>query len=151
MSIRRTASGVVGLALTAVSVSVPAAADAPAPDALAKSCGFEFTWTQPTVLPAQAQILGRGFAQCDVRPDEHVLTLGLEYKQGDKWVNAASITDRTPPPVPLGVQTYDVSAACYSGTWRISVGVTGSLQGVPFVFSDHSRERDVPTSQCPSR
>ncbi|MFD7844545.1 hypothetical protein ACFV4K_16605 [Nocardia sp. NPDC059764] len=53
MSIRRTTSVLVGLALA--TVSVPAAAEAPVPDALAKSCGFEFTWT--TEHPAAVSLM----------------------------------------------------------------------------------------------
>lgn len=117
--------------------------------AAAKSCGFEFTWTQPSVIGAQ--ILGRGVAQCDVPPDEHRLVLALEYKKADRWETASSITDETRPPAPPGHAAYEVSAACYAGTWRVSMSVTGSIQGNPFVYSDHTGTRDVPTSQCPTR
>ncbi|MGX1772083.1 hypothetical protein ACWIGW_08205 [Nocardia brasiliensis] len=97
------------------------------------------------------QIIGNGFAQCDVPPDEHILTLALEYNQGGQWVNAAYIKDAGIPPGPPNSRSYEVKAACYAGTWRVSMSVAGKLQGNPFVFSDYSATRDVPTSQCPSR
>ncbi|AFU04650.1 hypothetical protein [Nocardia brasiliensis] len=97
------------------------------------------------------QIIGNGFAQCDVPPIEHILTLALEYNQGGKWMNAAYITDAGIPPGPPNSRSYEVKAACYAGTWRVSMSVAGKLQGNPFVFSDSSTTRDVPTSQCPSR
>lgn len=116
---------------------------------VAKSCGFEFTYSRPSVYPPE--IKGNGVTQCDGPPEEHILTLALEYQQGGRWVNAAYITDAAPPPQPPNSRTYEVSAACYAGTWRVSMSVTGRLQGNPFVFSDYSGTRDVPTSQCPSR
>ncbi|MBF6464772.1 hypothetical protein IU427_06180 [Nocardia beijingensis] len=115
----------------------------------AKSCGFEFTYSRPSVYAPK--ITGNGVAQCDGPPEEHILTLALEYQQGGRWVNAAHITDAAIPPAPPKSRTYEVSAACYAGTWRVSMSVTGRIQGNPFVFSDHSRTRDVSTSQCPSR
>ncbi|MBF6221801.1 hypothetical protein IU479_27275 [Nocardia abscessus] len=42
----------------------------------AKSCGFEFTWTRPTVLPPQ--VIARGVAQCTEPPEEHIVVLKLE-------------------------------------------------------------------------
>ncbi|WP_306363404.1 hypothetical protein [Nocardia sp. CC227C] len=118
-------------------------------EAAAKSCGFEFTHRQPSVYPPE--IIGNGFAQCDVPPEEHSLILALEYRQGERWVNAAHIRDAGIPPGPPGRRSYEVKAACYAGTWRVSMSVTGSIQGQPFVFSDYSRTREVPTTQCPSR
>ncbi|WP_280454176.1 hypothetical protein [Nocardia brasiliensis] len=96
-------------------------------------------------------IIGNGVAQCDVPPDEHILTLALEYQQGGKWVNAAFITDSGIPPGPPSSRSYEVRAACYAGTWRVSMSVAGKLGGNPFVFSDYSSRREVSASQCPSR
>lgn len=115
----------------------------------AKSCGFEFTYSRPSVYAPK--ITGNGVAQCDGPPEEHILTLALEYLQGGRWVNAAYITDAAIPPSPPNSRSYEVNAACYAGTWRVSMSVTGRIQGNPFVFSDHSGTRDVSTSQCPSR
>ncbi|MRH86596.1 hypothetical protein GFY24_03770 [Nocardia sp. SYP-A9097] len=122
--------------------------------AAAKSCDFEFTPYQgpPTVLPAAAEVHADGWAQCDVTPDEHILTLSLEYKEGGKWVTANSNTDATLPPAPPNRYSYPtVKAACYAGTWRMAVSVTGKIGGNPFVFSDYSATRDIPTSDCPAR
>ncbi|MFE9323952.1 hypothetical protein ACIHDR_21610 [Nocardia sp. NPDC052278] len=115
----------------------------------AKSCGFEFTYSRPSVYPPKIE--GNGVAQCDGPPEEHILTLALEHLQGGRWVNAAYITDAAIPPGPPNSRSYEVSAACYAGKWRVSMSVTGRIQGNPFVFSDHSGTRDVPSSQCPSR
>ncbi|MEU7214512.1 hypothetical protein [Nocardia iowensis] len=127
----------------------PAYASPPATFVSAKSCGFEFTYSRPSVYPPK--ITGNGVAQCDVPPDEHILTLALEYQQGGKWVNAAYITDPAIPPGPPNFRSYEVSAACYAGTWRVTMSVAGKLGGNPFVFSDRSGTREVSTSQCPSR
>ncbi len=88
-------------------------------------------------------------AFCDVPPEEHSLTLALEYKDRDRWANGSYVTDRTIPS--HSGHPYEVSAACYAGEWRMTVSVTGMMQGNPFVFSDHSRTRTIPSSQCPSR
>ncbi len=42
------------------------------------SCGFEFTWTRPTVLPPQ--IVARGVAQCTIAPEEHIAVLKIEFR-----------------------------------------------------------------------
>ncbi len=52
-------------------------------------------------------------------------------------VNAAHIRDTGIPPGPPGRRSYEVKAACYAGTWRVSMSVTGSIQGQPFVFSNY--------------
>ncbi|PXX61640.1 hypothetical protein DFR70_108198 [Nocardia tenerifensis] len=129
--------------------TAPAYASPPAAFVAAKSCGFEFTYSRPSVYPPQ--IKGNGVAQCDAPPEEHFLTLSLEYKQGGQWVTAAYINDSGIPPGPPNSRSYEVSAACYAGTWRVSMSVTGRLQGIPFVFSDYSGTREISTSQCPSR
>ncbi len=117
--------------------------------AAAKSCAFEFTWTKPGVYPPQ--IIARGVAQCEVPPEEHILTLALEYQNRGVWEVASAKEDRTLPPQAPNFASYQVSATCYAGTWRASMSVTGTIQGRPFVFSDHTQSREVPTSQCPSR
>ncbi|MFG3616650.1 hypothetical protein [Nocardia sp. NPDC047654] len=141
----------VGLLCSAVLGTAPAGATTSAhPQFIAaKSCGFEFTYSRPSVYPPK--ITGNGVAQCDGPPEEHILTLALEYQQGGRWVNAAHITEGAIPPTPPKSRMYEVSAACYAGNWRVSMSVTGRIQGNPFVFSDRSRTREVPISQCPSR
>lgn len=61
------------------------------------------------------EIKGNGLAQCDLTPAEHILTLSLEYLQGETWVNASSITGKGIPPSPPNYRPYEVSAACYAG------------------------------------
>lgn len=46
----------------------------------AKSCGFELTYSRLSVY--QPEVKGNGVAQCDGPPEEHILTLALEYLQG---------------------------------------------------------------------
>lgn len=138
----------------ATGVTIAAALGTPAATAdtsfvAAKSCGFEFLYSAPSVYPPV--IRGNGVAQCDAPPNEHVLTLSLEYRSGDSWVTASAKTDKEIPPGPPRYKSYEVSAACYAGTWRVSVSVAGSIQGNPFVFSEHSETRDISTSKCPSR
>ncbi len=145
MHIARKFSVVAVLPLAAAGVLVGSAGTANA----AKSCTFMFTHTQPSVYPPE--IIGNGWAQCDVPPEEHVVSMALEYKQGGKWTNASHIRDAGIPPGPPNRRSYEVKAACYAGEWRISMSVTGSLQENPFVFSDYSRTREVSSSQCPSR
>ncbi|WP_039818386.1 hypothetical protein [Nocardia otitidiscaviarum] len=90
-----------------------AGAETPGLDfAAAKSCGFEFTYSRPSVYPPE--IKGNGVAQCDVPPEEHILTLALEYKRGERWETAAHITDSAIPPGPPNSKSYEVSAACYA-------------------------------------
>ncbi|MGN2638961.1 hypothetical protein ACTD5D_22920 [Nocardia takedensis] len=78
-----------------------------------KSCGFEFTFTRPTVLGPQ--ILGRGVAQCDVTPSEHVLTLSLQRWEAGRWEPVSHRTSGALPPGPPSYTSYEVSAACYAG------------------------------------
>lgn len=82
----------------------------------ANDCDFEFTRSVPTVLGAQ--ITGSGWAACaDVPPDTHSLTLALEYEDRGRWMVASQKTDTTVPPRYPSRHSYDVSAACYGGTW----------------------------------
>ncbi|WP_328408211.1 hypothetical protein [Nocardia sp. NBC_00403] len=139
----------VGILGSAALGTAPATASAQPLDIAAKSCGFEFTWSTPMVT--SPQITALGFAQCDAPPDEHTLTLALEYDNHGRWENAAYRTDRSIPPGPPNYTSYETSAACYAGKWRMSVSILGNLRGTPFAFSDHSQPREVPSSQCPSR
>jgi hypothetical protein len=143
--IPRTVSLTAALAVAAAAVVTTGVGTAHAD----KSCGFEFTFSKPSVYPPA--IKGNGIANCEVPPTQHHLTLSLEYKQSGTWYNAATITDKTIPPAPPRTRPYEVSATCYAGTWRVSMAVTGMMAGNPFAFSDYSKTRDVPTSQCPSR
>ncbi|MBF6062988.1 hypothetical protein IU500_12570 [Nocardia terpenica] len=143
--LRRATIGTSAVLFAATGIAAAGAGTAHA----AQSCGFDFTWSQPMVLAPQ--IIARGIAQCDVPPEEHILTLALEYQNHGVWENATYRTDRTIPPGPPNFASYEVSAACYAGTWRMTMNVTGSLRGQPFAFSDHSQSRDIPPSQCPSR
>ncbi|MEV6341329.1 hypothetical protein AB0M12_42245 [Nocardia vinacea] len=118
-------------------------------NASAKSCGFEFSRSLPMVLTPQ--ITARGLAQCDAPPEEHTLTLALQYDNKGRWETASSKTDSSIPPSAPGFATYEVSAACYAGRWRMAVSILGRLQGTPFAFSDYSTVREVPSSQCTSR
>lgn len=99
------------------------------------------------------QVIGYGFAGCDTPPDEHVATLALEYEQGGRWVVAsAAQPDRTiPPPYRLGGHHYQVSAACYSGTWRAAIGIHGKIQGHDFTYNNVSDSFEIPSSQCHPR
>ncbi|WP_040833707.1 hypothetical protein [Nocardia brevicatena] len=116
----------------------------------ALSCDFEFTRSVPTVLPPQ--ITGDGIAACDVPPDEHIVTLSLDYQEGGKWVSASTRPDSTiPPPYRAGGHSYTVSAACYAGRWRVSVGIRGKIQGHQFTYANASGTVEVPTSQCHPR
>lgn len=113
-------------------------------------CDFEFTRTVPTVLGAQ--ITGSGWAACaDVPPDSHSLTLALEYEDRGRWVVAARKTDATVPPRYPSRHSYDVSAACYAGTWRVVVAIRGTIQGHTFRFDNVSNTRDVSGPHCPNR
>ncbi|MEV5838463.1 hypothetical protein [Nocardia sp. NPDC052112] len=139
----------VGILGAAALGTAPAAASAQPVDVSAKSCGFEFSRTLPMVLTPQ--ITARGLAQCDAPPEEHTLTLALQYDNNGRWETACSKTDSSIPPGAPGFATYEVSAACYAGRWRMAVSILGRLQGTPFAFSDYSTVREVPSSQCPSR
>lgn len=138
--------GVIAAAL--VVVGAAAGGSAPA-HAAAQSCGFEFTWTRPTVLPPQ--VLARGVAQCTVPPQEHIAVLKLEFRPAgsSRWeVASATAPDHT---VPAKDARYEVSSACFAGSWRAAVEIWGSIQGHPFTFSDRSGAVDVPASACAPR
>ncbi|MEV5837339.1 hypothetical protein [Nocardia sp. NPDC052112] len=116
----------------------------------ALSCDFDFTHSVPTVLPPQ--ITGDGIAACDVAPDEHIVTLALEHEEGGRWEVASTRTDSSvPPPYRAGGHSYTVSAACYAGRWRVSVGIRGKIQGHQFTYNNASGTAEVPTSKCPNR
>jgi hypothetical protein len=115
----------------------------------AKDCGFEFTWTRPTVLPPQ--VVARGVAQCTEPPEEHIVVLKLEFQPAgnSRWeVASATPQNRT---IPAPDARYEVSAPCYAGSWRAAVEIWGSIQGYPFTFSDRSGSIDVPASKCAPR
>ncbi len=117
--------------------------------AAAQSCGFEFTWTRPTVLPPQ--VVARGVAQCTVPPEEHIAVLKLEYRPANssRWeVASAAPADHT---IPARDARYETSAPCYAGSWRAAVEIWGSIQGNPFTFSDRSGSVDIPSTKCAPR
>lgn len=116
----------------------------------ALSCDFEFTRSVPTVL--SPQITGDGIAACDVPPDEHIVTLALEHEESGRWEVVSQRSDSTiPPPYRAGEHSYTVSAACYAGRWRVSVGIGGKIQGHQFTYNNQSGTVEVPTSQCHPR
>ncbi|MBF6176127.1 hypothetical protein [Nocardia blacklockiae] len=139
-------AAIVGVALIAPAM---AAAMPPAAPVATQSCGFEFTWTRPTVLPPQ--VVARGVAQCTVPPEEHIAVLKLEFRPagGSRWeVASAAAPNRT---IPASDARYEVSVPCYAGSWRAAVEIWGSIQGSPFTFSDRSGSVDVPPSACAPR
>jgi hypothetical protein len=114
----------------------------------AKDCGFEFyPYSGPTVLD-RMQIRGDGRAECDAPPQEHHLVLALQYLRGERWETSVSQKfDQIPSPA----AEYTITANCYAGTWRIAMSVVGTMQGMPFTFSEQSATRDVSTAQCPAQ
>ncbi len=136
-------AGVVAVAAAGIAVGGAGTAQA------AQSCGFEFMWTRPSVLPPQ--VLAVGNAQCTVPPEEHIVMLKLEFQPagGSRWgVTSATQPDRR---IPNHDARYEVSAPCYAGTWRAGVEIWGSIRGNPFTFSDRSGSVDVPASKCAPR
>ncbi|MBF6204641.1 hypothetical protein IU483_10955 [Streptomyces gardneri] len=139
---------IIGLIAVAVLIGMSPAATGMA--RVARSCGFEFTHSVPTVLPPQ--ITGDGIAACDVPPDEHVVVLALQHEEGGRWEIASTRTDSTiPPPFRGGGHSDTVSAACYAGKWRVSVGIRGKIQGNQFTYNTASGTVEVPPSKCPNR
>lgn len=130
----------------------PAATVGTGPAHAVADCDFEFTYSRPTVLPYAQQIQGSGWTACaDVPPDLHHLTIALEYENGGRWEVASSKTDDAIPPKYPSRHTYDVSAACYAGTWRIVVAIRGAIQGHGFTYDRASDTVNVSTSQCAKR
>ena len=140
-----------GLIMVAALVSVvPALTVGTGPAHATNDCNFIFSTNRPDVR--SPEITGRGLAGCDVPPDSHEVQLALEYQQGSRWVVASVKTDSTVPPTfRSGGRRYEVSAACYSGTWRLAVAIRGTIQGHQFHFEDHSGTVDVPASTCHPR
>jgi hypothetical protein len=121
--------------------------EAPAAHA-AKACGFEFyPYSRPTVLD-RFQIRGDGRAECDAPPQEHHLVLALQYMRGGRWETSVS---QEFDQIPYPSADYTIIGNCYSGTWRIAMGVTGTMDGNPFAFSDYSNSVDVGTDRCPAQ
>ncbi len=140
-----------GLVLAAALVGLsPALTVGTGPARAVNDCDFEFATSNPDVY--KPQITGRGLAGCDAPPDSHRVQLALEYEQGGRWVVASVKTDNTiPPPFRAGGHRYEVSAACYAGTWRMAVAIRGTIQGHTFQFEDHSGTVDIPASVCHPR
>ena len=108
-------------------------------------CDFIFPANHPDVR--SPQITGGGLAGCDAPPDSHRVQLALEYEQGGRWVVASVKTDNAVPPTfKSGGRRYEVSTACYAGTWRLAVAIRGTIQGHQFRFEDHSGSVEVPAS-----
>ncbi|MCX4097756.1 hypothetical protein [Nocardia sp. alder85J] len=121
--------------------------EAPAAHA-AKACGFEFyPYSRPTVLD-RFQIRGDGRAECDAPPQEHHLTLALQYLRAGRWETSVS---RTYDQIPNPSADYTITGNCYAGTWRLAMGVTGTMDGNPFVFSDYSNPVDIGPDRCPAQ
>jgi len=72
--------------------------------------------------------------------------------QGSRWEVASQRPDSTiPPPYKAGGHGYDVSAACYAGTWREGIYIRGEIQGHTFQYHNVSSTVDVSPSQCHPR
>lgn len=140
-----------GLVLVAALVGVsPTLTVGTGPARAVNDCDFIFPTNHPDVR--SPQITGRGLAGCDTPPDSHQVQLALEYEQGGRWVVASAKTDNTVPPTfKSGGRRYEVSAACYAGTWRLAVAIRGTIQGHQFRFEDHSGSVEVPASTCHPR
>jgi hypothetical protein len=111
----------------------------------AEDCGFQFTYSAPTVL--KPLIWGYGAAECNEPPAFHVVELTLERRDtGGMWT--ARSTSRSSA-IPDPKQDYQASVECEPGLWRITVHITGSMQSNPFNFTDQSRQRAVDASECP--
>ncbi|WP_280317320.1 hypothetical protein [Nocardia wallacei] len=145
-SLRAAALAVATAAVCAATIATVGTGTA---DAAAKSCGFEFVWSRPTVLPPQ--VIARGVAQCTAPPEEHIAVLKLEFRPagGARWEVASATTPNRTIPAPNA--SYEVSGPCYAGSWRAAVEIWGTLQETPFTFSDRSGQVDVPASKCAAR
>lgn len=142
----------IGLVLIAALVGVgPALTVGTGTAHAVNDCDFEFSPSTPTVL--SPQITGEGVAACDVPPDRHIVTLALEWEHGGQWeVASVSQPDSTiPGPWGTGRHHYEVSAACYAGTWRIAVSIRGGIQGHEFHWDSQSGTVNIPTSVCHPR
>ncbi|MFE3052972.1 hypothetical protein [Nocardia sp. NPDC059239] len=140
------AAAVIGGALTAVAAAPPAHA--------AKSCNFDFSYNNiPSVRPEVKLIHARGAAYCDVPPSEHDLVLGLELKDiNGSWQPYQDAGhNRDIPGDAYNPKYYELVVPCYVGTYRMSVSVTGYLEGNPFAYSKYSGETSVTPDECPSR
>jgi hypothetical protein len=86
-------------------------------------------------------IIGTAWAQCDGKPQSHVMTVILELRpRGSGWVTVASAPpDPTIPPGPPLRASYQVKTSCQPGLWRVSAEAHGTgPTGIPFRFTDYS-------------
>ncbi|MEU1427576.1 hypothetical protein ABZ412_10925 [Nocardia sp. NPDC005746] len=128
--------GILTLAAASMVGSVVAVAS-PAAEALPGVNWCSWDWmpfSSPTVLPPQ--IIGEGTVKCTEPPATHVVTLSLEYKDGDNWV-VGSMTDPIAT-IPNPDVHYRVSAACYNGTWRMTARISGTGKQGDFNYTEHS-------------
>lgn len=133
---------VVAAVLLATTACVPLGTEASG--GYRKSCDLGFMPVKPTVTGPS--ILGNGWAKCDAPPERHELTLSLERRErGTGWIEIASISSSA---IPSPRTTYEVKTTCHAGTWRVSATARGSVQGNPFLFTDHSIERFVTAQDC---
>jgi hypothetical protein len=128
-------------------VGSPAVAQAPIDigAAAAKSCDLGFTFSRPTVIPPG--ISGDVWAHCDAPPARHSMVVSLEKRDasgGWQTVGDPAVDERIPRPR----VNYEVHAFCEPGLWRVTAHVTGSLQGIPFDFTDHSKSVIVNAKDC---
>ncbi|MRH89201.1 hypothetical protein GFY24_17385 [Nocardia sp. SYP-A9097] len=106
-------------------------------------CSFSFTYSYPTVLPPSIESYGK--ASCTTPPSEHVGTLALEYQDGGQWMVGSISNPYTDIPNPE--VDYKVSAACYNGTWRMTVRIRGTDSKGPFSYDEHSDTKTVTTCE----
>lgn len=103
-----------------------------------KDCDLGFVPLKP--IEGVGSIIGTAWAQCDVKPEAHVMTLSLDRRQGNDWV--AAITAPPDPQIPPGSPqraSYQVKTLCQAGLWRVTAEAHGyGPTGVPFSFTDHS-------------
>jgi hypothetical protein len=115
---------------------VPASYQAAAP---AKACDMGFVPVKPT--EGVGSIIGTAWAQCDVAPRSHVLTIRLEMRpRGGSWTTIASAPpDSKIPPGPPLRASYLVKTPCQPGLWRVAAEAHGvGPTGIPFRSTDYS-------------
>lgn len=105
----------------------------------AKACDLGFVPVKPT--EGVGTVIGTAWAQCDVEPQTHVMTVSLELRpRGSGWVTMASAPpDPTIPPGRPFRASYQVKTLCQPGLWRVSAEAHGTgPTGLPFSFADYS-------------
>ena len=103
-----------------------------------KACDLGFFPVKP--IEGVGTIIGTAWAQCDIKPATHLMTVSLDRRQGNDWVAATSAPPNPQiPPGPPQRAGYQVKIPCRPGLWRLTAEAHGSgPTGVPFSFTDHS-------------